>query len=747
MDEKKVLNNNKDDYKLYLLLSDDFSIEERDLIIRAYAFANYSHENCKPRESKEPYFSHPYNVALIIKQFNMDAVTIASALLHDTVEDVDNVSIKTIKELFGTDVALIVDGVTKISHLKFRSKREKFVENLRKMILYMAKDIRVVIVKLADRLHNMRTLKSCEDEKQKRVAEETREIYAPLANRLGIHKFKSELEDLSMSFLEPKMYEELKEKLKIKKEERQKIVDKVSEYLRNELEKDSMQNFIVKGRPKHFYSIYRKIKRGYPFDQIYDLTAIRVITETVKDCYQALGIIHQIWNIVPDRFKDYISSPKDNGYKSLHTTVMTHLGKLVEIQIRTKEMHEIAEEGIAAHWKYKEGNAVAEKQNKEVEKNMRWIKRIRNWAKEVEDSKEGFVEGLKTDILGDQILCFTPIGEVVDLPKGSTPVDFAYNIHTEVGHTCVGAKVTRDNVNRIFPLSSELKNFDIIKIITKNNSHPSEDWLKFVRTNRAKNKIKQWIRSSQYKDNYDKGKELLLRALKNCDIPQDSPKAKHIIKSLMKGSGNTKTEDALYVDIGFTSITENELTKKIKQYIVIDEANKKQLNKRKKVNINHNKNDDKDIVKIDGMKGVPIKFARCCNPIIGDPITGFITKLAGISIHKSNCRNFLKLKEEVEKNNEHNRIVNVSWNKKNPKALMRFNITILNNEKAISEIYNIITNNGANIISINTNNINNKKKQVFVVSKPNNSNSTNMKSFLTNKLKKSPYILKVKITE
>lgn len=693
------------------LISENFTDSDKNLVREAFDFAYKAHMGVS-RKSGEPYFIHPYKVALILKELNMDAVTIISGLLHDTIEDVDSVTTETIKNKFGSDVTKIVYGVTKITNLKYHSRKEKFNENLRKMVIFMAKDIRVIIVKLADRLHNMRTLDVFTNEKQERKSLETREVYAPLANRLGMYKIKSELEDLCMRYLERDVYQEISQKINMKSTERNKTIQDIRSYLETKLKEKNLKHFKISGRTKHYYSIYRKMKKGYTFEEIYDLSALRIITRSVGECYRVLGMVHQIWNVIPNRFKDYIGAPKENGYQSIHTTVITHTGKLVEVQIRTQKMHEIAEEGIAAHWKYKEG--VNEKNNKKydldyIEKKLRWVRRIKNWAEEMKAMREGFVEGFKMDILEDQILCFTPQGEVIDLPQASTPIDFAYAIHTEVGKRCVGARVTRNDVTKIVPLNSILHNFDKVEIITKNNAHPGKDWLTFVKTGRARNKIKQWFKSSKYREYLERGRENFFKALRELNISIDSPETKKIFKYMMKSSGGINTEEGIYADIGFNGVSESDLVKKFKQYIETKKKKKKDKSK------NNNKSNDNDKVIIEGMKGIPIKFAKCCNPIAGDDIYGFITRIKGISIHKSNCKNFHMLREQAEKNNETSRIIKAYWNEKNVSKPMRINVITQNSENVLAEIYNTLTKNGATIININTHNISNHRKKLLMV--------------------------------
>lgn len=742
--EKYKLDEQK--YRVDKLFNPNFTHDEKLLILKAYAFASASHEGVS-RSSGEPYFSHPYDVALLLSELNMDAVSVACGLLHDTVEDVEDVTTKTIREIFGNEVAVIVNGVTKITHLHEEDKELKLNENLRKMILFMAKDIRVVIVKLADRLHNMRTLNFVREEKQKRVSRETREIYAPLANRLGMHKIKSELEDLSMRYLEPEAYRELANKINMKKDDRVVELDRLKEYLEKELEKRGIKNFLVYGRTKHFYSIYRKLSKGHSFEEIHDLSALRVITKDAGSCYIVLGAIHEIWQNIPNRFKDYIGKPKDNGYQSLHTTVITHTGKLIEVQIRTRKMHEIAEEGIAAHWRYKENIKKAEEdKTKYIEEKLGWIRKIKDWASEMNVQRDDFVEGFKMDILGDQILCFTPNGEVLELPAGSTPVDFAYNIHTEVGEQCNGAKVTRDDVTRIIPLNSELQNFDVVEIITKKNSHPGKDWLSFVKTGRARTKIKQYFKSAHYQQNHEKGKEILIKSLKNNGLSMEDEEAKRIIKLLMRGSGGITSEDAIYADIGFSNITESELTHRIKQYIEAEIKRKEKLAKKKK----NKKNNKKDTtsgskILIEGMKNIPIKYAKCCNPLPGDDVYGYITRVHGISIHKSNCPNFLRLKAESDELGEADRIIKVNWKESDITKPLRVKIIAQDNEMLITEIYDKLRGSGATIININTTKISNNKKKVELVMR--GTDSTDEKQKYLRLLRSIKYIQKANISE
>ena len=481
--------------------------DDMNVVRRAYAFAQKAHEN-QLRKSGEPYFLHPCAVAVILADLMLDGTTIAAGLLHDCVEDVEGVTSDTIGELFGQEVELLVDGVTKLNKLNFTSREEQQAESLRKMFLAMAKDIRVVLIKLADRLHNMRTLKYKTPERQVAIAQETLDIYAPLAHRLGIYTVKWELEDLSLRYLDPEGYYDLVRKVGMKRAEREQLIAQVTQQLRTQLRQAGIKAEID-GRPKHFYSIYRKMKtQNKTFDQINDLIAVRVLVNTQQDCYYALGVVHTMWPQVPGRFKDYISLPKANMYQSLHTTVVNQ-GKPFEVQIRTFEMHRTAEYGIAAHWRYKEG-----KQIDELDEKLSWLRRILDWQNDANDPSD-FGELLKVDLFSDEVLVFTPKGDVVSLPKGATPLDFAYRIHSAVGNRCIGAKVN----GRIVPLSSTLNTGDFVEVMTSSSSHgPSRDWLNIVQTSEAKAKIRAWLKKEAREENILRGKDMLDRESKRLGL-------------------------------------------------------------------------------------------------------------------------------------------------------------------------------------------------------------------------------------
>lgn len=601
--------------------------DEVAFVMKAYEYAKLMHKDQK-RKSGEPYIIHPVNVAIILADLDMDVETIVSALLHDVVEDTP-VTYDDIKEMFSEDVAKIVDGVTKLNKLNYKSSEAFQAENLRKMILAMNNDIRVIIVKLADRLHNLRTLEYMNEEKRKQKAQETIEIYAPLAGRLGIFKIKWELEDLSLRYLDPEGYYDLVEKINKKRSEREKEINEIIKKISAELDKQEL-HYDISGRPKNFYSIYKKMKgKSKSFESIYDLIAVRILVDTVKDCYAVLGIVHSMWKPLPGRFKDYIAMPKPNMYQSLHTTVISDTGEIFEIQIRTYEMHEVAEYGIAAHWKYKGGKT----QGKDVDSKLDWLRQLLEWQKDLKDPKE-FIDTLKIDFFDDEVFVFTPNGDVVDLPEGSTPVDFAYRVHTGVGNTCVGAKVD----SRIVPLNYKLKNGNIVEVITqKSSSGPSRDWLKFVKSPRAKQKIKQWFKSKEKDISIEKGKELFDREAKKLGLDTNILDNEKIYQKLAKELSINSISD-LFASIGYGNFKEKLVINKI-------------LNIKNAIeNIGLTKNEDdylksssskKDAtgVRIDGLEGMKIKFAKCCNPVPGDEIIGFVTRGYGVSVHRKDCTN------------------------------------------------------------------------------------------------------------
>lgn len=621
------------------------------LIRRAYDLAKAAHKG-QTRVSGEEYIIHPLHVAQILTELHIDDVTISAALLHDVVEDTIYTN-EQIADMFGEEVAMIVDGVTKLGRIKYKSKEEVQLENYRKMFLAMAKDIRVIMVKLADRLHNMRTLKYMREDKQKRIAKETIEIYAPLANRLGISNIKWELEDLCLRYLEPETYYDLVENVKQKRRERQAFIDTAIEQIREKLDEANIQADI-NGRAKHFYSIYKKMKRdNKDISEIYDLSAIRVLVESVKDCYGVLGVIHAMWKPIPGRFKDYIAMPKSNGYQSLHTTVMTR-GYPLEIQIRTYKMHQVSEYGVAAHWKYKEAGKGATAGNA-VDQKMNWLRQMVNLQQELSDPKEYF-EALKVDIFSDEVFVFTPKGDVVDLPKGSNPIDFAYRIHTEVGHHCVGAKVN----GKMVPLEYKLKNGDIVSVVTnKANNGPSRDWLNIVASSETRSKIRSWFKKERREENIERGMELIKGEAKRLGYaPKELIKEGRLLEVAKKL--NILSEDDLLATLGYGGITVHgimtkliELHKKeLKANTPVDVS--KMLSELKQPQHNGKKSKSSHGVLVEGESGLLVRLARCCNPIPGDPITGYITRGRGVSVHRSDCPNVLK-------DTDFSRMIEVGW--------------------------------------------------------------------------------------
>ncbi len=621
------------------------------LIQRAYDLASAAHEG-QTRVSGEAYIIHPLHVAQILTELHIDDVTISAALLHDVVEDTIYTK-EQIAEMFGEEVAMIVDGVTKLGRIQYKSKEEVQLENYRKMFLAMANDVRVIMVKLADRLHNMRTLKFMRADKQKRIAKETIEIYAPLANRLGISNIKWELEDLCLRYLEPEIYYDLVENVKQKRKERQTFIDTAIGQIAGKLDEAHIKADI-NGRAKHFYSIYKKMKRDHKdISEIYDLSAVRVLVDTVKDCYGVLGVIHAMWKPIPGRFKDYIAMPKSNGYQSLHTTVMTR-GYPLEIQIRTFQMHQVSEYGVAAHWKYKESGKGATAGNA-MDQKMNWLRQMVNLQQELSDPKEYF-EALKVDIFSDEVFVFTPKGDVVDLPKGSIPIDFAYRIHTEVGHHCVGAKVN----GKLVPLEHKLKNGDIVSVITnKANNGPSRDWLNIVASSETRSKIRSWFKKEKREENIERGLELIRDEAKRLGYPSKVLMKEGRLLEVAK-KFNILSEDDLLATLGFGGVPLHgimtkliELHKKeVKENTPPDIS--QMIAKLKQPQQNGKTSKSSHGVLVEGESGVMVRLARCCNPIPGDPIVGFVTRGRGVSVHRTDCPNLLQ-------DTDFSRLIDVSW--------------------------------------------------------------------------------------
>lgn len=621
------------------------------LIIEAYNLAEEAHQG-QYRKSGDRYFSHPIEVAKILVELKMDPSTIAAGLLHDVIEDT-SYTYEDIKNKFGEEIALLVEGVTKLTKFSFDSKEEKQAENLRKMFIAMAKDIRVILIKLADRLHNMRTLKYQSSKKKKEKAKETLEIYAPIAHRLGISTIKWELEDICLRFLDEEVYYDLVEKVAGKRRDREEhinnMINKISFRL-NEFHIDSE----VTGRPKHFYSIYKKMKnQNKSFEEILDFLAVRIIVENVKDCYGALGVIHTIWKPIPGRFKDYIAMPKPNMYQSLHTTVICDNGDPLEIQIRTKEMHKIAEYGIAAHWKYKESR---QQNSSDLESKLSWLGQMLEWEKDTKDPRE-FMESLKIDLFTNEVYVFTPKGRVINLPIGSTPIDFAYKIHSDVGDNCIGAKIN----GKIVPLDYKLKNGNIVTILTSNNSTgPSRDWQKIVKSSQAKSKIKQWFKKERKDENIEKGYKILERELIKEKLNYKKIVSDKILEELKDGLGFKHQED-LIAALGYSGVTVNQVLLKIKEiigdnikdYLIAEEESKNLLESKPPIKNKGKSKTYSQGVKVTGVDNILIRMAKCCNPLPGDDIIGFITRGRGVSVHRADCQNMNLSSEE--------RLLPVEW--------------------------------------------------------------------------------------
>ena len=609
------------------------------------------------RKSGEPYFIHPINVAIILAEIGMDDETIVGGLLHDVVEDTEYTREQLVED-FNEDIAILVDGVTKLGTIKFESKEEIQAENFRKMFLAMSQDIRVLIIKLADRLHNMRTMGFMKPEKIIEKCNETLDIYAPLASRLGIFRLKFELEDLALQFLYPEEFQDLKQKVNKRKEEREDTINNVITEIKDALD-DMNLEYDIYGRAKHYYSIYRKMKnQKKQIEEIFDLIAVRVIVDSVKDCYAALGIVHTMWKPIPGRFKDYIAMPKPNMYQSLHTTVIGDNGEPFEIQIRTKEMHQIAEYGIAAHWKYKEGDTRGQASNDDVK--LAWLRQSLEWQQDLNDPKE-FLETMKVDLFASQVFVFTPRGEVIELPAGSTPLDFAFKIHTAIGCKCVGAKVN----GKMVTIDYTLKHGDIVEIVTSANAAgPSIDWLKIAKSSNARNKIRSWLKKENKSDTIDKGKELLDKTIRKKGYDPALCAKQTYLNKAFKAMNFANEEEAFtqlanggtlmskFCNLLFSYYAEDTKTEIKSNEEIIDEIKAAETRKAKQMK----RNAENPGIIVKGTDNLMIKLSKCCNPVPGDSIIGFITKGRGISVHRCDCSNITSLPEE-----EKARFIEVEW--------------------------------------------------------------------------------------
>lgn len=668
-----------------------------DMVKKAYHFAEKAHREQK-RSSGDPYIIHPTEVAQILADMRLDLSSICAAFLHDTVEDTA-VKLEDVEREFNKDVATLVDGVTKLNKMSFRTTEEKQAENFRKMIIAMAKDIRVIIVKLADRLSNMRSLQFLAPHKQKTIAQETLDIYAPIANRLGMSRIKVELEDLCLRFLHPDVYYKLAELVSKSKDEREKYIEEVDHLINEKLVEYDVKAQVV-GRAKHFYSMYKKMeRRQVDFDELHDLLAFRILVDNITECYKALGVIHSAFRPVPGRFKDYIAMPKANNYQSLHTTVIGLLGERTEIQIRTHDMHMVAERGIAAHWKYKEG-----KFESGAKDNVEWVNRLLEWQKDLSDPNE-FLETVKVDLFSEDVFVFTPKGEVKELPHGATPLDFAYAVHTDVGNRCVGAKVN----GRIVSLKHRLKSGDAIEVITSPTQTPSKDWLKIVKSSRAKAKIRAFIKMRERDTAKAEGEELFEKALKGFELSLPKLEKSGKVEEMLRELG-CRTLEELHVGIGYGRYNLEQIIFKLipKEELEASRAKLKAEEEesflKKVIRSASKKSEARNAVIVEGIDDILVRYARCCNPVPGENIVGFITRGRGVTVHQSSCPRALDTDSE--------RRIDVSWNKSvsSPiKRAVRIRVFSLDEAGLLALMSQTITTCGVNIASANIRTTKDKK--------------------------------------
>ncbi|TAN23747.1 MAG: bifunctional (p)ppGpp synthetase/guanosine-3',5'-bis(diphosphate) 3'-pyrophosphohydrolase [Actinomycetota bacterium] len=650
-----------------------------ELIDRAWFGAIEAHVG-QVRASGEPYFVHPLGVARIVASLGVDEITIAAALLHDSVEDT-NVRLEELSDLYDPAVAMIVDGVTKLDRLSFESKEAQQAASMRKMLLAMAKDPRVLVIKLADRLHNMKTIGALPEWKQRRTAQETLDIYAPLAHRLGIQEIRWQLEDLAFATLHPRRYAEIDRMVSSRNPEREQYLDTVLKAAKDRLDEVGIKAE-VSGRPKHLWSIYEKmVVKAKEFDDIYDIIGMRVITETEKDCWAALGVVHSVWSPVPGRFKDYINSPKFNLYQSLHTTVVSHGGNPLEIQIRTQDMHRRAEFGVAAHWGYKEGSSKDE---------IVWLNRIVDWQKETPDPAE-FLESLRLDLEMDEVYVFSPKGKVITLPAGATPVDFAYSIHTEVGHRCIGAKVNQ----RLVPLDSKLKSGDTVEIFTSKvqNAGPSRDWLKLVVTPRARNKIRQWFSRERREDAIETGKDELSKAMRKENLPLQKLSTSEPISHISDALGYSDL-DSLYAAIGQGHVSAKAVAQRLVRDLRGDDG-EEQLPSTVTTSRSFHRKRKGAGVYVEGLDDVMIRLSKCCSPVPGDDITGFVTRGRGVSVHRTDCTNAVALASSDE-----DRLIEVEWDRDTTGIFAAtVEIKALDRSHLLADVTRVLSEHHLNILS------------------------------------------------
>ena len=651
-----------------------------DIIERAYIYSARVHEG-QIRLSGEPYLSHPLEVAGILADMKLDAVSVAAGILHDVIEDT-HATAEEIMEIFGEEITHIVNGVTKLSALSFGSSQARQAENIRKMILAMADDIRVILIKLADRLHNMVTLNFHSEDKRLKIAQETLDIYAPIAARLGIYWIKKELEDTSFMYLQPEEYAKIKEFVSTNREEREKYIETVKSFIEKKMDEANLKCEVM-GRFKYYYSIYQKmIKQGLAFEEVYDIIAFRIILDTIPKSYEALGIVHSLWKPVPKKFKDYIGVPKPNMYQSLHTTVIGPYGERIEIQIRTREMDKVAKSGIAAHWSYKEGK----RSDEQIRKTFAWIQNLVENQENIGDPDE-FLENVRIDLFPDEVYVFTPRGEIKSVPRGATPVDFAYLIHTEVGNQCAGAKVS----GRIVPLQYELKTGDTVEIITNKKGHPSKDWLNFVKSVKARSRIRQWIKTEEKERSLTLGREMCEKAFRKDRLNFNTLLKSEDMGKVVEYFG-FKTIDDLIASVGYGKITPLQIIRKITPKPEPDEKHESIL---EKIISRVRKKKPKAGIVVKGVDDILVKFGKCCQPVPGDPITGYITRGYGVTVHRTRCVNALKMSPE--------RQIDVQWNLDLVDTYpVKIRVRSYDRVGMLADIAATISKNGANIVSAST---------------------------------------------
>ncbi|MFH1028637.1 MAG: bifunctional (p)ppGpp synthetase/guanosine-3',5'-bis(diphosphate) 3'-pyrophosphohydrolase [Pseudomonadota bacterium] len=660
-------------------LSTYLGTDQVNLVRRAYFYAEQAHDGQR-RRSGEAYVTHPLAVANILADMHMDHQSLMAAMLHDVIEDT-GIAKEALSAQFGETVADLVDGVSKLTQMNFETKAEAQAENFQKMAMAMARDIRVILVKLADRLHNMRTMEFQPEPKQRSIAKETMDIYAPIANRLGISWVKVELEDLSFRYLQPEVYFDLVRKISLKKQEREAFVEEAKVIITEKLAFYGIKGEIS-GRSKHLYSIYRKMeKRNVEFEEIYDLIAVRILVEDLRECYEVLGVIHSAWKPIPGRFKDYIAMPKGNMYQSLHTTVIGPHGDRMEVQIRTHEMHSVADAGIAAHWKYKEGKGYDEKEVKR----FAWLRQLLEWQQDLQDSRE-FMDSVKVELFNEEVYVFTPKGDVKGYPKGSSPIDFAYSVHTDIGHRCVGAKVN----GKLVPLKYELKNGDIVEVITSPHHTPSKDWLKIVKSSRARNKIRAWIKIEERKRSIVLGREICEKDLRKYSVNLQKVQKSGEFKKIA-GEFGYAADDDLLAAVGYGKISIGQIVGKLLPDAKIQERSDRKESRLESV-INKLKGKTSSAVEISGIDDVLVRFGKCCNPVPGDDIVGFITRGKGVTIHTSDCQFALE--------NDPERRIDVAWNKAKASVLpVKIRVICHDIKGILANITLAITNCEANIAS------------------------------------------------